>query len=126
MGIHLRVLSESFLMNTNMTGFQKSFRPCTLEGSSPSIGRVKGARLTYLQSTIGIKAGLACLCVLFLTSSPSLSFRLLVLILELEIRHIIPKNNNLLGYIHTFLFPLPIHLFLFSFDTCAGNYAYNS
>ena len=41
MGIHLRVLSMSFPMNTNMTGFrwfQKSLRP--LDGSSLSIGKV--------------------------------------------------------------------------------------
>ena len=34
MGTHLRVLSESYLMNTYMTGldgFQKSLHPCDLE-----------------------------------------------------------------------------------------------
>ena len=44
MGMHLRVLSESFLMNTDMTGyngFQKTLRPCALDESSLSIGRVK-------------------------------------------------------------------------------------
>ena len=44
MGTHLRVLSESYPMNTNMTGlrcFSKSLRPCTLDKCSLSIGRVK-------------------------------------------------------------------------------------
>ena len=45
MGTHLRVLSESFPMNTNMTGFRgfsKSLGPCTLgQVSGLSIGRVK-------------------------------------------------------------------------------------
>ena len=45
MGIYLRVLSESFLMNTNMTGqgldvFKKSLPPCALDESSLSIGSV--------------------------------------------------------------------------------------
>ena len=43
-GTHLGVLSESFLMNTNMTGFRwvsKILRPCALDESSLSIGRVK-------------------------------------------------------------------------------------
>ena len=43
MGTHLRVLSKSYPMNTNMTGldgFQKSLRPCGLDESSLSIGRV--------------------------------------------------------------------------------------
>ena len=40
MGTHLRVLSESIPMNTNMTGldsFQKSLRPCALNESSLSM-----------------------------------------------------------------------------------------
>ena len=45
MGTHLKVLSESFPMNTNMTGFRwilkKSLLPCALDKSSISIGRVK-------------------------------------------------------------------------------------
>ena len=47
MGNHLRVLSESFLMNTNMTGFRcfsvfiKSLHPYSLDESSLSIGRVQ-------------------------------------------------------------------------------------
>ena len=56
MGTHLRVLSESYLMNTNMTGkddFQKYLRPCALEESSLSIGRVKVRYLVYQQ----LKAG---------------------------------------------------------------------
>ena len=43
MGTHLRVLSESFPMNTNMTGFQWFFKkthPCALDESIPSIGMV--------------------------------------------------------------------------------------
>ena len=43
MGTHLKVLSESFPMNTNMTcldGFQKSLCSCDLDESSLSIGRV--------------------------------------------------------------------------------------
>ena len=46
MGTHLRVLSESFPMNTNMTGFRcfshffLFLRSCALEESSLSIGRV--------------------------------------------------------------------------------------
>ena len=44
MGTHLRELSESLPMNTNMTGldgFQKSLRPYALDESSLSIGNVK-------------------------------------------------------------------------------------
>ena len=45
MGTHLGVLSESYPMNTNMSGyivdFQQSLHPCTLDESSLSIGRVK-------------------------------------------------------------------------------------
>ena len=45
MGTHLRVLRESYPMNTNMTlglnGFQKLLGPCALDKSSFSIGRVK-------------------------------------------------------------------------------------
>ena len=44
MGTHLRELSESYLMNTNMKGldgFQKSFCTCSLVESSLSIERVK-------------------------------------------------------------------------------------
>ena len=43
MSAHLRVLGESYTMNTNMTGFrwfQKSLRPCSLDESRLSIGRV--------------------------------------------------------------------------------------
>ena len=42
-GTHLRVLSESYPMNTNMTGFRwfSSLHPCALDKSSLSIGRVK-------------------------------------------------------------------------------------
>ena len=46
MGTHMKVLSESFPMNTNMTGFrcffQKYLHPCALAESSLSIGKVKG------------------------------------------------------------------------------------
>ena len=42
MGTHLRVLSECFLLNTNMIGFGWfSMHPCALDVSSLSIGRVK-------------------------------------------------------------------------------------
>ena len=41
MGTHLRLLSESYQMNTNMTGFRwfskKSLHPCNLDESSLSI-----------------------------------------------------------------------------------------
>ena len=45
MGTYLRVLSESYPMNTNTTGFRwfsKIFAYCALDVSSLSIGRVKG------------------------------------------------------------------------------------
>ena len=48
MGTHLRVLSESYPINTNMTGFRTldgfhySLPPCALDESSFSIGKVKG------------------------------------------------------------------------------------
>ena len=43
---HLRVLSESYPTNTNMTGVkrfsrQETLRPCALDESSPIIRRVK-------------------------------------------------------------------------------------
>ena len=41
---HMRVLSKSYPMSTNMTGFkfsEKSSHPCTLDESSLSIGGVK-------------------------------------------------------------------------------------
>ena len=44
MGTHLRVLSERYSMNTNMTElrwFSKIFVPCGLDESSHSIGRAK-------------------------------------------------------------------------------------
>ena len=43
-GTHLRVHSESYQMDTNMTGFgwsSKSLHPCALGHISLSIGRVK-------------------------------------------------------------------------------------
>ena len=43
MGSHLRVLSDSYPMNTNMTGFQRFSKisgPCALDESSLSMGRV--------------------------------------------------------------------------------------
>ena len=57
MGTHLRVLSESFPMNTNMTGldgFRKSLRSCALDERSLSIERVEIA-------TIGLLLSLKCL-----------------------------------------------------------------
>ena len=72
MGIHLRVRSETYLMNTNMTGFridlQKSLRPCALSESSLSIIRrvkyrllcglrlaLNAGRLSLLEYPHGIK-----------------------------------------------------------------------
>ena len=46
MGTHLRILSEGYLVKTNMTGFRtldgypKSLHPCALDESSLGIGRV--------------------------------------------------------------------------------------
>ena len=52
MGTQLRVLSESYPMNTNMTGFldvfQKSLRSCALDKSSLSIGRSSGTWSVYM------------------------------------------------------------------------------
>ena len=52
MGTHLRVLSESYPMNTNMGlhGFQKSLHPCPLDESNLSIGRINPshAGVTFL------------------------------------------------------------------------------
>ena len=45
MGTWLRVLSESYPMNTSLTGF-RSLPPCVLDKRSLSIGRVK--RTSYL------------------------------------------------------------------------------
>ena len=51
MGTHLRVLSESYQINTNMTGismiFRKSLHPCALDESSLSNGRV--SNWTYIK-----------------------------------------------------------------------------
>ena len=41
MGTHLRVLSESYPMSTNMTEFRWFLHPCALDESSLSIGRLK-------------------------------------------------------------------------------------
>ena len=44
MGTHLKVLGKSYPMNTNMAGFRwftKNSRPCALDESRLSIGRVK-------------------------------------------------------------------------------------
>ena len=50
MGTHLRVLSESYPMDTNMTGFKgfsKNFaKPVFLDKGSLSIGRVKHPKIT--------------------------------------------------------------------------------
>ena len=49
---HLRILRESYLINTNMTGFtfgfQKLLHPCALDKSSLSTGRVKNFSRTSL------------------------------------------------------------------------------
>ena len=50
MGTHLRVLSENFLMSTNMTSlnrFQKPLHPCAFDESSLSIGRDKGFKCGF-------------------------------------------------------------------------------
>ena len=48
-GTHLRVLCESYPMNTNMTGFRrfsiKDMHPCDSDECSLSIGRVKPSPL---------------------------------------------------------------------------------
>ena len=52
-GTQLRVLSESFLMSTNMTGFGwKSLHPRALDESSVSFGRVKNHKETMQQTTL--------------------------------------------------------------------------
>ena len=56
MGTHLRVLSKSFPMNTNTTGFicfQKSSRPCALDERNLNIGNFNpsNAEATSVQST---------------------------------------------------------------------------
>ena len=55
MGINLRVLIESYPMNTNMIGFRwcsNILCPCALEGSSFSIGRVKGALIPEIHGIL--------------------------------------------------------------------------
>ena len=52
MGTYLRVLSKSYPMNTNMTGFgwfSKIFAPCALDESSLSIGRSRLQRIWILK-----------------------------------------------------------------------------
>ena len=56
MGTHLRILGESYLMNTNVKRFRwfkKSLHPCALDVSSLNIGRVKilFAFNTYISDT---------------------------------------------------------------------------
>ena len=53
MGTHLRVQSESYLMNTNMTAFNY-LRPCSLNEISLSIGRVKYEYTKYLKESCGL------------------------------------------------------------------------
>ena len=58
MGTHLRVLSESYLLNTNMTGFRKFSKylcPCSLDRNSLSIGRVKGLNTSCIGILVGQK-----------------------------------------------------------------------
>ena len=50
MGTHFTVLSESYPMNTNMTGFRwfsKILNPCALDESSLFIGRVNSQNESY-------------------------------------------------------------------------------
>ena len=60
MGTHLSVLSESYSMNTNMTGrkkkIQKIFRLCALDESSLSIGRVMIETLQVLKRDYEIES----------------------------------------------------------------------
>ena len=52
---HLRVLSESYPIYTNMTGlgwFKKKLHPCALLESSLSIGRVKDPILHHLSPSL--------------------------------------------------------------------------
>ena len=55
MGTHLRVLSESYPIYTNMTGFKwfskKSLRPCVLDESSVIVRRVMIIQLIMLEET---------------------------------------------------------------------------
>ena len=54
MNTHLRVLNESYLMNTNMTGFRrfsKIFASYALNESSLSIGSVKAGPNSQLLTT---------------------------------------------------------------------------
>ena len=63
MGTHLRVLSASYPMNTNMTGFrwfQKYLHPCALDKSSLSIGRVKLPSEIILRSLLYNSIGSLC------------------------------------------------------------------
>ena len=59
MSTHLRVLSESYPMNTTKTGFryffQKSLHPCALDESSLSIGWVNNGPFT-IYPRYGIKS----------------------------------------------------------------------
>ena len=57
MGPHLRVLSESYLMNTNMTGFRfrwfsKILCSCALDKSSLNIGRVNVGAILDVQTLL--------------------------------------------------------------------------
>ena len=56
-GTHLRVLSESYPMNTNVTGFRwfsKILLPCALDESSLSIGRVTSNESSYCADDVKI------------------------------------------------------------------------
>ena len=54
---HLRLLSDSYPMNTNMTGFrsdgfQNFMHPCDLDESSLSIGRLNDATIGTLPDSV--------------------------------------------------------------------------
>ena len=62
MGTHLRVLSESYPMNTNMIGFEDFLRFCAFDKSRLSIKRVKwpAGNLTHWHSERPKQAWLFC------------------------------------------------------------------
>ena len=64
MGTHLRVLNESYPMNTNMIGLRWfSFfflRPCALDEGSHSIGRVKVYPYVLAHVCASVVSGILC------------------------------------------------------------------
>ena len=63
---HLKVLSESFPMNTNMTGFrrfQKLLRPCASDESSLSTGRVNTNYSMVIVTALVTSSNNKCSCI---------------------------------------------------------------